>query len=105
MKPEFSKAIDLIIDFWKEFSESQIRNIYNYVKHKGTPSYKKIEALKDSRFFDLIIGNESYSSDIRKILFIDEMVETLRVFDDEQLYPYVFKLLHSLKVNPSSKLL
>ena len=26
MRPEFSDAIDLIIEFWKEFSESNIRN-------------------------------------------------------------------------------
>lgn len=101
MRPEFSEAIDLIVDFWKEFSESKIRNTYNYIKHKGTPCYKEIEALRDTRFFNLIIGKESYPTDIRdvrKVLSMDELIEELIKFDDEKLYPYVVELLKRLKV-------
>jgi hypothetical protein len=106
MRPEFSDAIDLIIAFWKDFSESKIRNIYNYIKHKGTPCYKEIEALRDTRFFNFVIGNESYPIDIRdvrKVLSIDELIDELRRFDDEKLYPYVVDLIDKLKnsVNPS----
>lgn len=73
---------------------------------KGTPCYKEIEALRDTRFFNLIIGKESYPTDIRdvrKILSMDELIEELRKFDDEKLYPYVVGLLEKLKiaVNPS----
>ena len=101
MRPEFSDAIDLIVEFWKEFSESKIRNIYNYIKHKGTPCYKEIEALGDTRFFNLIIGKESYPTDIRdvrKVLSIDELIDELRKFDDEKLYPYITGLIEKLKV-------
>ena len=101
MCPEFSDAIDLIVEFWKEFSESKIRNIYNYIKHKGTPCYKEIESLRDTRFFSLIIGKESYPTDIRdvrKVLSIDELTDELIKFDDEKLYPYVVELIKKLKI-------
>lgn len=101
MRPEFSDAIDLIIEFWKEFSESNIRNTYNYIKHKGTPCYKEIEALRDTRFFNLTIGKESYPTDIRdvrKVLSIDELMDELRKFDNEKLYPYVARLIEKLKI-------
>ena len=101
MRPEFSDAIDLIVEFWKEFSESKIRNIYNYIKHKGTPCYKEIEALRDTRFFNLIIGKKSYPTDIRdvrKVLSIGELIDELRKFDDEKLYPYITGLIEKLKV-------
>lgn len=106
MRPEFADAIDLIIAFWKEFSESKIRNIYNYIKHKGTPCYKEIEVLRDTRFLKLIIGNESYPTDIRdvrKALSMNELIEELREFDDEKLYPYIVDLIGKLKtaVDPS----
>ena len=101
MRPEFSDAIDLIIEFWKEFSESNIRNTYNYIKHKGTPCYKEIEALRDTSFFNLTIGKESYPTDIRdvrKVLSIDELMDELRKFDNEKLYPYVVGLIEKLKI-------
>ena len=101
MRPEFSDAIDLIVDFWKEFSESKIRNTYNYIKHKGTPCYKEIEALRDTRVFQLIMGKESYPTDIRdvrKVLSMDELIDELIRFDDEKLYPYVVELIKRLKI-------
>lgn len=106
MRPEFSEAIDLIFAFWKKFSESKIRTIYNYTKHRGTICYKEIDTLKDTRFLNLIIGKESYPTDIRdvrKVLSMDELIEELRRFDDEKLYPYVVGLIEKLKiaVNPS----
>ena len=84
-----------------DFSESKIRNTYNYIKHKGTPCYKEIEALRDTRFFNLIIGKESYPTDIRdvrKILSMDELIDELRKFDDEKLYPYVVGLIEKLQI-------
>lgn len=101
MRPEFSDAIDLIIVFWKEFSESKIRNTYNYIKHKGTPCYKEIESLRNTRFFRLIIGKKSYPADIRdvrKVFSMDELIEELRKFDDEKLYSYVSELIKKLKI-------
>lgn len=110
MTPEFAEAIDLIIAFWKEFSQSEIRNIYNYIKHKGTPCYKEIETLRDIHVFNLIIGKESYPTDIRdvrKVLSMSDLIEDLRKFDDEKLYPYIVELIAKLKtaVDPSPMIL
>lgn len=110
MRPEFTDAIDLIVDFWREFANSNIRSTYNYIKHKGTPCYEEIEALKDTRFFNLIIGKDTYPSDIRdvrKILSMSDMIEELRTFDDEKLFPYVVALIGKLRtaVNPSPMIL
>ena len=96
----------MIVAFWKEFSESKIRNVYNYIKHKGTPCYKEIEALRDTRFLNLIIGKELYPTDIRdvrKVLSMNELIDELRQFDDEKLYPYIVGLIEKLKnaVDPS----
>lgn len=60
-----------------------------------------IEALRDTRFLNLIIGKESYPTDIRdvrKILSMNELIEELRRFDDENLYPYVVELVEKLKI-------
>lgn len=110
MCPEFTGAVNLIVEFWNEFANSNIRSIYNYIKHKGTPCYEKIESLRNTRFFSLIIGNDSYPSDIRdvrKMLSMGSMIEELRAFDDEKLYPYVVTLIEQLKqaVNPSPMIL
>lgn len=110
MCPEFTGVVNLIVEFWNEFANSNIRSIYNYIKHKGTPCYEEIESLRNTRFFSLIIGNDSYPSDIRdvrKMLSMGSMIEELRAFDDEKLYPYVVTLIEQLKqaVNPSPMIL
>lgn len=104
--PEFEDSIDLIIDFWSKFSNSEIRSIYNYIKHKGKPVYYEINELDPVRFFDMHIGNEQYPSDIRdvqKTLRLFDSINALVEFDDEELFPYLTQLIASLKtaINPS----
>lgn len=104
--PRFENSIDLIIEFWSSFSNSEIRGIYNYIKHKGKPVYYEINELSPVRFFDLHIGNEQYPSDIRdvqKILRLYDSISMLINFDDNELFPYLTQLLSSLKsaINPS----
>lgn len=65
MRPEFSDAVDTIVDFWKVFSNSSIRNLYNFVKHKGKPLYEEVENLRGGKVMSILIGNEEYPSDIR----------------------------------------
>ena len=46
-------------------------------------------------------GKESYPTDIRdvrKVLSIDELMDELRKFDNEKLYPYVVGLIEKLKI-------
>lgn len=106
MRPEFTGAMNIIIDFWKMFSNSNIRNLYNYVKHKGKPLYEEVENYRGGKVMSIHIGNEAYPSDIRdvqKIISVEEGLQELIKFDNESLYPYVEKLLNELKVavNPS----
>jgi len=110
MRPEFCDSIDLIIDFWNQFSNSNIRNMYNYIKHKGKPIYKEINDYNPTRFFGLKIGNDDYPSDIRdiqKIVNLFDGINELIEFDDNKLFPYLIKLIEELKiaVNPSPYIL
>ncbi len=104
--PEFEDSINLIIEFWSKFSNSEIRSIYNYIKHKGKPVYYEINELDPVRFFDIHIGNEQYPSDIRdvqKTLRLSDSINALIEFDDNELFPYLTKLIDALKraINPS----
>ena len=108
--PKFKNAIDLIIDFWNNFSNSEIRNNYNYIKHKGKPVYKELIDLDPSRFFDIKIGKDHYPSDIKdiqKVLNLYDSIQELIDFDDKQLFPYYSKLITELitAVNPSPMVL
>ena len=51
--PDFSKAIDRVIDFWDKFGYSSIRSRYNFCKHKGKPAYKELEELRGPRFMNI----------------------------------------------------
>lgn len=104
--PKFENAVDLIIKFWNEFSNSEIRSLYNFIKHKGKPLYSEQNSHRSNRIFDLIMGNEKYPSDVRDVqkeVSIEQGIEELIRFDNEQLFPYVDKLITELRkaVNPS----
>jgi len=106
MQPQFKDAIDLIINFWRDFSKSNIRNLYNYIKHKGKPLYSEIEAMRYGKIILLKIGNKDYPSDIRdvqKIISLGEGINELINFDDNKLFPYIKQLLELLRraVDPS----
>ncbi len=108
--PEFSSSVDIIVEFWKNFSGSNIRSLYNYIKHKGKPQYKELKDLSPGRFFSLQIGNKSYPSDIsdvQRIISLKDGLEELVKFDNEELFPYLEKLIIELEkaVNPSPMLL
>lgn len=107
MQPEFKDAIDLIIRFWSEFSNSNIRNLYNYIKHKGKPIYSEIKDLRGGKIMKIQIGNQDYPSDIRdvqRIIGLESGIKELIEFDDNKLYPYLKTLLNSLNlaVEPST---
>lgn len=113
MCPEYSNAIQIIIDFWNSFSSSAIRKKYNYCKHKGKPAYDEIEELRGKgRLFGISIrplnSDETIqiASDIRDVQWVQSLSENiseLKRFDDEHLFPYVKSLLEELEkvVNPS----
>ena len=107
MVPQYERAVDLIISFWKHFGNSDIRNLYNYIKHKGKPIYIEQEKYTYNRLFTLQIDNEDYPVDIRDVqkkVSVEKGIEELIKFDNDELFPYIKKLIDTLKntVNPSS---
>lgn len=106
MSPEFKEAIDLIIDFWSTFSNSETRKLYNYIKHKGKPLYEEIENFAPNRLLRLKLKNGECPVDIRDVqkkVNLKEAISDLLKFDDEILFPYIKKLFGLLEkaVNPS----
>lgn len=106
MRPEFEGAVDMIVAFWKNFSNNPIRDTYNYIKHKGKPLYTEVEALRGGKLMSILIGDKEYTSNIRdvqKVISVDKGIQELIDFDNELLFPYINKLLGQLKtaVNPS----
>lgn len=110
MCPEYSKAIDMIRKFWASFSNSNIRSIYNYMKHKGKPIYQEMIDYDPSKLFTFTIGDKSFPSDIRdvqRVISLEEGLDELIRFDDEQLFPYLTELISELKriIDPSPMIL
>ena len=106
MVPEFSPAVDLIVEFWKNFSNSNIRNLYNYIKHKGKPIYREIEEFRGGKAMRLLINKQEYPSDIRDVqkkVGLKQGIDELIHFDDNILFPYIQNLLELLNtaVDPS----
>ena len=104
MTPEFTKAIDCIFDFWRDFHHSEIRRIYNYCKHRGKPLYKEIEDLDRIRFFSMFLKTEnelvklpSDISDVQIELKLVDEIQRLKHFDDEVLFPYLLRLFSNLE--------
>ena len=110
MCPDFATAIDFITEFWSHFCNSNIRSLYNFIKHKGKPLYKECNDYNPSSFFGITIGDESYPSDIRdvqKIVNLKDGIIELIDFDDNQLFPYLSSLIAELKrvIDPSPMIL
>ena len=106
MCPEFSESINLIINFWNEFQNNDIRNLYNYIKHKGKPLYEEIDAFASGRVMGLIVNGQNHPTDIRDIqkkINLNDSINNLVIFDDNVLYPYIKELINLLEkaVNPS----
>ena len=73
MRPEFASSVDLIVEFWKKFSNSNVRNLYNYIKHKGKPLYKEIEEIRGGKLMQIVIDREQYPSDISDVQKVIEL--------------------------------
>ena len=111
VRPEFSTAIQMVNDFWKDYKESPVRIKYNYCKHRGKPSYTEIANLRGPKLANHFIkfGNECMvqtafdTRDVRYETSLEDSIIELQKFDDEMLFPYLEKLLYELErlVDPS----
>lgn len=111
VRPEFSNAIQMIIEFWKQYKESSIRVKYNYLKHRGKPAYKEISNLKGPKLAKYFVQQPDAKGthvafdtrDIRYEMSLKDSIIELQRFDDEILFPYLKQLISELEqlVNPS----
>lgn len=105
MCPEFSTVIDMIIDFWKEFGGSNIRQRYNYCKHKGKPLYEELAQFSGPRLIGIYKetrdGNReqlaSDQKDVRLQCSLSDSIAELQQFDNMQLFPYISQLFGELE--------
>ena len=112
--PEYMPAIDCVTDFWNAFSNTPVRRIYNYCKHKGKPIYKESPELSESRFLGMYYQHKTgektqLSSDTRDVqmkLSLTDEIQQLKDFDDEMLFPYIQNLLRIIEdINKPSSFL
>lgn len=112
MCPEFSPVFDQIIEFWNDFSDSEIRKRYNFCKHKGRPAYIEIEELSPGRLMGFYIQNTdtgertqmaSDISDVRYSFSLEDAILQLVDFDDNKLFPYIRRLIDTVEeiIEPS----
>lgn len=105
MCPELKESIELIIKFWHDFKDKELRTLYNFIKHRGKPLYE--ESQKHSvKLMSLYMGKEKYPTDrtdIQKIVNLRDKINELKEFDDKELFPYIEKLFKSLEsaIQPS----
>ena len=124
--PKCECAVDMVSSFWSKFYDSEIRQLYNFCKHRGKPIYKEIADLQGGEPFSIGIfqspcveqqqgtsalafsGSKyqkivSDTHDVQKKVVLSEEIERLLKFDNETLYPYIKQLLVEIEriVKPS----
>jgi len=102
--PKLSIVTSLMKDFWNGFQSSDIRELYNFLKHRGKPRYTELKKYDHRPLIkmSIIYDNKRHeiptsSSDVKMEISIKEYVKKLKVFDDELLYPYIKNLLGNIE--------
>lgn len=111
MCPKLDKAVQMTIDFWKEYKDSSVRHLYNYCKHRGKPAYKEIIRFKGPKIANFTRPKDDGSMtqvafdtrDVRLKVSLEKSIAELLSFDDEKLFPYLHNLIGELEkvVQPS----
>lgn len=94
--PEYATAIDLVFDFWKDFADSEVRKLYNYIKHKGKPQYNELYQYTAKKFYSIHKGDQEYptdANDVKLEISLYKTVELLKDYDKNVLFPYCDKLI------------
>lgn len=95
----FLPAINSIEEFWRSYSNDEMRNLYNHIKHKGKPVYKEIFESVPKKFGSIIINGEEHAndkSDVKYEISFNETIKKLIEFDNEKLFPYCDKLFDTI---------
>ena len=106
MCPEFAPVIDYVVEFWLSFAPSNVRQKYNFCKHKGRPSYEEISKLKDGRVMGIYLEDKSTGQtvqvasdpqDVNYSFSLEDSILELKDFDDNILFPYVQRLFSMIE--------
>jgi len=108
--PQFGKAIDMVVDFWKSFKEDPIRIKYNFIKHRGKLKDIREQEARGSRIFEMSFVTKERTiqlpTDVRDVQYthnVEESIAELIKFDNERLFPYISALIYEIEavLNPS----
>lgn len=97
--PKFNGAVTLITNFWNQFRNDEIRNLYNFIKHKGKPQYTEMYKLVGRKPYSIHIGETEIPTDLndtRRVISLYGTAEKLVKFDNEKLFPYCDSLIKTL---------
>ena len=101
MTPTFSPAIEIIKNFWDQYSASDIRHDYNFIKHRGKPNFTEVnQAIGNPRLLSFVVGNITCPTDVRDVqkeMSLEKGIQELIEFDNKILYPYISKLIEILE--------
>lgn len=108
---KYENIIDEMEAFWKKFSNHSVRNKYNFNKHRGKFAYTEMLALDDNPkstiTFIHLDGKEeklpSHISDVQNKCSLEDSINELIEFDNEELFPYTKNLVEKLSyiIKPS----
>lgn len=93
---EYANVVSHLITFWDKFKDSEIRNLNNFLKHRGKPYYIQEQSTK---LFSLRINDVEYATDfvdLQKEVDIYTVQSQLIDFDNSDLYPYCDELIDML---------
>lgn len=88
-----------VTQFWSSFQNSEIRKLYNFIKHRGKPEYTEIYKLTGRGFYNYTENGITVAtdiSDVRKEISFEEELKKLIKFDEDVLFPYCDKLFKLL---------
>ena len=97
--PEYEYAIELVFDFWKEFSSSEVRSLYNFIKHKGKPQYSEIYNYTAKKLYSFHKEGKEYpthENDVKREIGLYKTIDLFKDFDNDILFNYCDKLFKSL---------
>lgn len=104
---KFSEIGELVNDFWKRFSVSNIRNSYNIIKHCGNMVYEELNEFFKMPFkITASIGEKEIPIsviDVQDSISLVKSIDELIKFDNDELMPYLEELVEKLNlvVNPA----
>lgn len=96
-------VLEEVQDFWHAIKKSNIRENYNFLKHRGSLTYEEVNS-KDIPSVNIYSQSKteltkqlSHSCDLEKKKNLENELDNLFIFDCNKLFPYISKLFNNLQ--------